>query len=383
LKILHIISSVNPEGGGVIEGIKQLTRPMQDQGHEIEIASLDAADANFVKQAPIPVNALGPGVGSYNYSNKFKLWLDKRCHDYDVFIINGIWQYHSFATHSVLSRKKIPYYLFTHGMLDPWFKYHYPLKHLKKSLYWLWGEYPVLRDAEKVFFTCEEERVLAQQSFWPYRCNEQVVNFGTAGLTDNGNRQCQLFLNQFPQLQGQRFLLFLSRIHPKKGVDLMIEAFAKTCKTQANTHLVIAGPDQTGWQAELQELADQLGITDKIFWVGMLSGDIKWGAYLLSEGLILPSHQENFGIVVAEALSCAKPVLISNKVNIWREIEADGAGFVDDDTVDGTVNNLKKWLDLDSKEYETMCENANNCFHNRFHIQRAADRLLEIIKIRP
>lgn len=379
MKILHIIRSVNPEGGGPIEGIKQLATPLQGEGHDVEILSLDASDDDFVKQSPIPVHALGPGLGKYGYSRKLKPWLAVHCHDYDVFIINGIWQYHSFATHSVLGRKNIPYYVFTHGMLDPWFKHRYPLKHLKKCLYWPWGEYPVLRDAEKVLFTCEEEKVLARQSFWPYRCNEQVVNYGTAGLTGNGDLQRQLFLTRFPYLQDKRYLLFLSRIHPKKGVDMLIEAFAQTCQSQADLQLVIAGPDQAGWQVELQRMADKLGIAGKITWTGMLSGDMKWGAYQAAEAFVLPSHQENFGIVVAEALSCGKPVLISNKVNIWREIEADGAGFVDEDTVPGTVNNLEKWLALDAKDNVAMCERARNCFKKRFHIQGAADRLLEIL----
>ena len=178
---------------------------------------------------------------------------------YDAFIINGIWQYHSFAAHSVLKSKNLPYYLFTHGMLDPWFKHQYPLKHLKKCLYWLWGEYPVIRDAKKVLFTSEEEKILARQSFWPYRCNEQVVNYGTAGHIGNAEDQRALFLSRFPHLQGKRFLLFLSRVHPKKGIDLLVEAFAQTHKNQPELQLVIAGPDQVGWQKELTQLAEKTG----------------------------------------------------------------------------------------------------------------------------
>lgn len=378
MKILHIISSINPEGGGPIEGVLQLARVKQDHGHSVEVLSLDAPDALSVKQCPLPVHAMGPGLGAYGYSNRFKPWLSAHLQDYDVFIINGIWQYHSFASHSVFKSHNRPYYLFTHGMLDPWFKHRYPLKHLKKWLYWPWGEYPVLRDAKKVLFTCEDEKILARQSFWLYRCNEQVVNYGTAGHTGNAEEQRRLFLESYPHLQHKRFLLFLSRIHPKKGVDLLIEAFAKTNKDQPDLQLVIAGPDQIGWQTELQRLAVKHGISDKITWTGMLKGDMKWGAYHAAEAFILPSHQENFGIVVAEALSCSLPVLISNKVNIWQEIVEDNAGLVVEDTVAGCVDLISRWQQMDDDSKTEMRSNAHRCFINRFEITKAAMSLLNV-----
>ena len=111
----------------------------------------------------------------------------------------------------------------------------------------------------------------------------------------------------------------------------------------------------------------------------MLQGELKWGALLAAEAFILPSHQENFGIAVAEALAVGTPVLISDKVNIWREIEADNAGLVAPDTLDGTVSLLERWLALDASGYAAMGERAQQCFAERFHIQRATERLLEIV----
>jgi glycosyltransferase involved in cell wall biosynthesis len=379
MKILRIIRSVNPEGGGPIEGVKQVSDILQSQGHSTEIVSLDAPDAPYVLNPPFTVHAMGPGKGTYGYSSKLKPWLLAHAQDYDAFIINGIWQYHSFAAHSVLKSKNLPYYLFTHGMLDPWFKHQYPLKHLKKCLYWLWGEYPVIRDAKKVLFTSEEEKILARQSFYPYRCNEQVVNYGTAGHIGNDEDQHALFLSRFPHLQGKRFLLFLSRVHPKKGIDLLVEAFAQTLKNQPELQLVIAGPDQVGWQKELTQLAEKHDIADKITWTGMLSGDMKWGAYLNAEAFILPSHQENFGIVVAEALSCSLPVLISNKVNIWHEIIEDNAGLVAEDTLAGCVDLIMRWQQMEDANKSDMRANAYRCFIDRFEITKAAMSLFEVL----
>jgi len=378
MKILHIIHSVNPESGGTVEGVLQLSHVMQEQNHSVEILCLDTPNDLSVNACPFVVHAVGQRKSLYGYSSKFKSWLTANSKNYDIFIVNGIWQYHSYAAHSVLKKLNQPYYLFTHGMLDPWFKHQYPLKHLKKWLYWPWGEYPVLRDAKKVLFTCENEKILARQSFWLYRCNEQVVNFGTAGHIGNAEEQRRLFLDTYPHLQGKRFLLFLSRVHPKKGVDLLIKAFAQTSNSQPDLQLVIAGPDQVGLLPELHQLAEKLGISDKITWTGMLKGDMKWGAYLDAEAFILPSHQENFGIVVAEALSCSLPVLISNKVNIWQEIVEDNAGLVVEDTVAGCVDLISRWQQMDAPSKAEMRSNAYRCFMNRFEITKAAMSLLKV-----
>lgn len=385
MRVLQVISSVNPSGGGTIEGIKQIGLVLLHQGHIVEVACLDAPDSSWLKTFPLKVYALGPSISGYMYSKHFVPWLRRNAANYDVVIVNGIWQYFSFgvwlALHSLRQRGSHtpPYFVFTHGMLDPWFKRTYPLKHLKKWLYWPWAEYRVLRDAQAVLFTCESERILARESFWLYKCNEIVVNFGTAAPTGNPAAQRQTFLNQFPELRHKRLLLFLSRIHVKKGCDLLLEAFAKVASSDEELHLVMAGPDQTGWQAELQKQAKKLGIEQKITWTGMLSGDLKWGALYAAEVLVLPSHQENFGIVVAEAMACGVPVLISNKVNIWREIAADGAGLVANDDLDGTTQLLQMWLAMSPDEQQIMQQKAQKCFMERFEIHKAAKSLIDTL----
>lgn len=375
MKILHIISSVDPRGGGPIEGIKQIARVQMALGHSVEIASIDDPAHPLPETASLLVHALGPPITYYRYTPRLVPWLRANAHRYDAVVVNGLWQYGSFATWRALRGTNTPYFVFTHGMLDPWFKRAYPLKHLKKWLFWPWADYRVLRDAAAVFFTCEEERLLARRSFWLYRCKEAVVGYGTSRPTGNPETQRLALLSRFPDLQGKRRLLFLSRIHEKKGCDLLIEAFARVCNEDPRLHLVMAGPDQTGWQAALSARANQLGITDRITWTGMLAGELKWGAYHSAEAFVLPSHQENFGIVVAEALACGLPVLISNKVNIWREIENSHAGMVADDTLTGTVSLLERWLALDDAERHDMRSAALQCFNAKFEINQAADNL--------
>jgi len=376
VKYLHVIHSLDPERGGPAEGVKQLAAAAIRLNHAVEIVTLDAPESAWIREYACTVHCVGPGLLTYGYAPRFTPWLRRNLARFDAVVINGIWQYHSLATWRVLRDSSIPYYVFTHGMLDPWFKRQYPLKHVKKLLYWPWADYRVLRDARAVLFTSEEERLLARQSFSLYRAKELVVNYGTPGVTGDPGAQREMFLGHFPQLRGKRTFLFLSRIHPKKGCDLLIEAFAPMLRGDASLHLIIAGPDQTGMQAQLARLAERLGVAQSVTWTGMLRGNLKAGAFRVAEAFILPSHQENFGIAVAEALSCRVPVLISNKVNIWREIAADQAGLVADDTLLGTRQLLQRWLALSHEERAVIARNAAQCFQQRFHIDTAAINIL-------
>ena len=169
-------------------------------------------------------------------------------------IVHGIWQYHSFGVWRALAGTGTPYFVFPHGMLDPWFRRTYPLKHFKKLLYWPWSEYRVLRDANAVLFTSEEERRLARESFSLYRCREIVVSFGTAAPSVDLERARGALFERFPNLRSRQFVLFLGRLHVKKGCDLLIEAFA-TLRT-SSLDLVLAGPSaDEKYLLRLKELA--------------------------------------------------------------------------------------------------------------------------------
>lgn len=380
MKILHILSSVDPHGGGPTEGVRQRGIRLTEMGHTVEVVALDDPKAAFVAEFPLKVHALGPAKGSYRYSDKLVGWLTAHAREYDAVVVNGMWQYHSFGAWRALSKMRVPYFVFTHGMLDPWFKVTYPLKHLKKWLYWPWSEYRVLRDARAVLFTSEEELRQARRSFWLYRATEQVVAYGTRTPPDDASGLRGTFLAAHPQLRGRRILLFLSRIHEKKGCDLLVQGFARCAAADPALQLVIAGPDQTGWVATLQALAQQHGVADRISWPGMLRNEMKWGAFYAAEAFVLPSHQENFGIAVAEALGCGLPALISDKVNIWREVENAHAGLVAPDTLDGTTQLLQRWLALSATERTAMGAAARALFLANFTVDAMATGLLDVIR---
>jgi len=170
---------------------------------------------------------------------------------YDLIIANGVWQYVSLATWIALRSTETPYFIFPHGMLDPWFEHAYPLKHIKKRLYWFLGEYRVLRDARAVLFTSEEERIqagvrlgriIAATSF------KQMDRWGRLATQMPCARSSSLcFLNC---VRNACFCLWKNP--PKKGCDLLIDAFASVAQLDPDLHLVFAGPDQTGWIRQLQ-----------------------------------------------------------------------------------------------------------------------------------
>jgi glycosyltransferase involved in cell wall biosynthesis len=238
----------------------------------------------------------------------------------------------------------------------------------------------VLRDARAVFFTCEEERLLARRSFRPYRCREEVIGFGTAPAPMRADVAVAALQTAYPQLRDRRLLLFLGRLHGKKGCDLLIEAFAALRERDARWQLVVAGTGDEALLAQLRALAERLGVAPALTWTGLLDGALKWGALHAAEVFALPSHQENFGVAVVEALACGTPVLISDKVNIWREIEQDGAGFIAPDTLAGTRALLLRWQDLAPQERRLMRERAVRCFDRRFHADQAARRMTDAIE---
>jgi glycosyltransferase involved in cell wall biosynthesis len=209
--------------------------------------------------------------------------------------------------------------------------------------------------------------------------NDVSEGTGLSG-TEDIEESVDEFITRWPVLRGKRLAISMGRIHPKKGTDILIEAFAKTLANDPQWHLVIAGPDETGLQPMLEKLSKRLGISDRITWTGMLEGTAKWGALAASELFVLPSHQENFGIVVAEAMACKLPVILSNKVNIWREVADHRAGLVCDDNVESTAKILAQWRSLGAEEIAGFRARSKECFDASFNYDRTAKRVLQIIE---
>lgn len=380
MKILRIIGSLDPQNGGPVAAAVFQTKEMLRQGHQVAFVTSDSSDQPFLSEVPGLVFPLGPAKGNYGYNPRLIQWLKIHAPEYDTVIVHGIWQFHSLAAWLASRQAHFEYFIYTHGMLDPWFKHAYPTKHVKKSIYWWLAEFYVLKNAKGVLFTSEEERILARESFWPYKVNEIVVDYGVALPPNNKDQNKELFWQTFPNLRGAKPLLFLGRLHPKKGCDLLIEALSLLKDEAPELHLIMAGPDADNWEPQLHKLAEDYGVTDKITWTGMLSAELKWGAYSASDAFILPSHSENFGVALVEALASGLPALITNKVNSWHTVKEYQAGFVSDDTLEGVVSLIRQWIALSEAEKNKMRKKAWQCFLQYYEISKTVRNFMEEIE---
>lgn len=380
LRILNVIGTLDPAYGGPVEALRHSSNALAQLGHQVSVLTLDPPGTGPLCKIEGRTIAVGPSFGKYRLNLRLKTWLRQHAHEFDAIVVHGIWQYHGYAVRSVARKLNIPYFTFIHGALDPWFRKEYPVKHLKKRLYWSLVEHRNLRVAKAALFTCEEEKALAGKSFQFSAISQAVVDIGIARPEERVTQTLAAFYSAFPLLSGKRCILLMGRIHSKKGLDLLIEAFAQVSAQDSLLHLVIAGPDEDGTKARYVAQAEGLGIDHRITWTGMLTGDMRWGAYHAAEVFCLPSHSENFGLVVAEALSRSVPVLISNKVNIWREIASANAGFVAEDTVEGTVSLLQRWLSLTEDQRADMRRCAAMCYESNFEVLGAARRFVSMIE---
>lgn len=385
MRLLHCISSVNPVHGGPSETLRRRVEVMNEFGIESEVVCLDGSENHWVEEIGCKVHALGKGCFGNRVSFAWGRWLRANGVSFDCVFISGLWQITSVGTYRAISGR-VPYYIFPHGMLDPWFREKYPFKHFLKSVYWLFAERFALKGAAGVLFTSEEERRRARGCFWPYECRERVVDYGICGNPGNAADQRRRFMRQFPLLRGRKIALFLGRFHEKKGVDLLLRAFSRLRSEQSLSRetagwvLVLAGPDDGVEAARCRRLVDTLGLGEYVCWTGMLAGEVKWGALCSATAFVLPSHQENFGVAVAEALSCGLPVYISDKVNIWRDVVQAGAGFAAADDLEGTEHLLSEMFQLDSVNWTRCSNSAIRLFRERYGIRRSVRMLVDMVE---
>ncbi len=406
LRILRVISSMDPRSGGPAQGIRNSIPTLDALGCVNEVACFDAHDSMSVGPEKFPIHSMGKAFGIWGWSPHLKPWLQKHLCDYDVVIVHGIWQYHCYAVTQAITRlrangaKNIPrVFVMPHGMLDPWFQTALSRywKAWRNWTYWKTIENRTISQADGLLFTCEQEMLLARTTFRPYSPKqEHNVGYGIAEPPRESAVLQNAFRKACPQLANRPYLLYLGRIHEKKGIDLLLKVYAGLSAELANgtpmPALVVAGPNDGAYAKQMQHLWLRLSRTSDIgdsndpqnapsvFFPGMLQGDAKWGAIYGCDAMVLPSHQENFGIAIVEALACGKPVLISDKVNICLEIEKDGAGWVETDTLDGVSRLLRNWIAASDDTRNELGRNAMRCYENRYRAEGAAGRLVELLE---
>lgn len=377
LRVLHIIATVDRASGGPVEGLILSIKARKLIDQKIEILTLDAPESSCFQEFCVPVHGVGPGYGRYGFTPNLARWVIENAHRFDVAVIHGLWNHASIGGWQGCRKAGLPFVIYTHGMMNQWSRKTYPLKHLFKQIFWI-VQGRVLRDAFEVLFTCAEEMKLAKGIYFGYTYSPRVVSYAADEASSYSLGDDLAFRSLVPDLGERPYLLYLGRIHVKKGCDLLIEGFAKAVK-RPELNLVIAGPSEGDLIERLRAKASTLGIADRVHWPGLVKGSVKAGAFRGADSFVLTSHQENFGIAVVEALAYGCPVLISNQINIWREIEAGGGGLVRNDTVEGATLLIASWESMSPEARKKMRINARAVYENNFTVNAAVIALNEVL----
>ncbi len=286
----------------------------------------------------------------------------------DVVHVHSLYLFHDWAAWRLCRKHRVPYIVRPHGTLDPYiWARHRRRKEILERLF----QSRMLREAAAIHYTADEEMELAT----PYVGGARgVVVPNGLDLSEYANLPPPgEFRKQFPQICGRRIVLFLSRLNFKKGLDLLIPAFARALAQHNDLHLVIAGPDD-GMLADTTRWVAEHHLEKRVTFTGMLTGRLKLAALSDAFMFVLPSYSENFGIAVVEAMACGLPVAITDKVNTWRDVEAAGAGLVGPTTVDSVAEQIVR-LAGDAGAVYAMGHRGRTLVNSKYSWSRIAQTL--------
>mgnify|MGYP001563360352 CR=1 FL=1 len=363
-KILRIINSLNPKYGGPAVAIIDSSVELINNGHKVDILTNDPENSNFHKIEKIKVINLGSGIGNYSFNYKLILWLIKNKNKYDNFIIHGIWEFQTLIARILLKKK---YFVFIHGQLDPFFEKQF-FKKIKKKIYWFLFEKKNLIFSKSILLTTQKEKNLLNKTYVNTdKIKKKVIGYGIKKKILNNKKLKSNFYKNYPILKKKSFFLYLGRFHEKKGCDILIESIDRLSKKNINVNLFMVGPDND-YKNYLKKIVKKKKLDKQIIWSKALSGNLKWGAILSSRAMVLASHGENFGVSIAESLSCSKPVIITNKVNTYKSIKNFKAGIVSKNNPLSFEKSISSFLKMNTFELKKMSINANKCFNQNFNI---------------
>lgn len=327
MRVLHVIPSIAERSGGPATAIVPMCRALRDLGVEVQLAATDEGvtqinAANPMDYKGVPARFFPVQLGaSFKYSRPLAAWLKNNLHDFDVVHIHAVFNHSSVAAANACRSAGVPYVVRPLGTLDPW---SMKQKFLRKRVFWFVSGKKMLQHSAAVHYTAQAEKEGAERSL---RMNHgRVIPLGVEGVkmvSSDG------LAEWFPALAGQRYVLVLSRLDPKKGLDLLIEAFVSLVRRPqfAGWRLVIAGDGPREYVAMLKEKAAN---SHRIVFTGWVEGERKEALLRNASLLALPSLHENFGLCVVEAMARGVPVLLSPQVNLAQEIEAANAGWIID-----------------------------------------------------
>ena len=340
MRVLHLVSSLDPRAGGPPKALVGFASALVKLQLHVTVLSTtrpdDRADyADDLKAGGVDVTLIGPMRTPLRIHPDLKKAVKEGVQCADVVHIHGIWDPLQHLGAALARRSDVPYIFRPCGMLDPW---SLRQSRWKKRLYLAILLRRDLNAAAAIHYTTATERDLAA----PFRLRPQaIVEPNGIDLTEFEHLPpAGTFRDKYPQIGDRPIVLFLGRLHPKKGPDILIEAFARAALPDAV--LVLAGPGDENYVADLRMLVAKHRLEDRVIFTGMLLGRDRIAVYADADLFCLPSHQENFGIAVVEALAAGTPVLVSDQVNIFREVEDAGVATVVALRTDALVEKLAR-----------------------------------------
>ena len=363
IRALHVIPSLSPKHGGPSYAVRALAQALASVDVDVTIATTDddGDDARFNVPIGEPIKADATTIYYFKrtflpYKVSFGLarWLQSNISKFDVVHIHALFSFSSTVAAHIAHRQGVPYVVRPLGVLNRYgLENRRPL--LKKITMPLF-EWRILRHSAAIHYTSEAEKREAAQLSPEIDCHRSVV---IPLPVETANGSAEDFIKRFPQAAGRRVILFLSRIDPKKGIELLLEAFVEGCRGLNDVVLVIAGEGSPRYMDTLRARAKELQIDDRVIWTSHLSGAVKAGAFAAAEIFVLPSYSENFGIAAAEAIAGGVPTIVTKSVGLADEIRAADAGIVVEPTAAEIGSSLKRLLQ-DQQARDSLAANAKS-----------------------
>jgi glycosyltransferase involved in cell wall biosynthesis len=333
MKILHVIPYMHPSAGGPPVVVENLARESDRLGHHSRIISTRAYCGNDADDLVKRINELVPATffsqaeifPVFNRTALSKIGVQVRAAD--IVHLHTLWNPLNVAVRQACLQLHRPYVLMPHGMLDP---YSLSIGRLKKSIYMRTFEQRNIAGAERMIYTTPEEQRLASLSGLRLPKGELVPLGANASCVRKEALRPQFFA-RFPHAAERRTLLFLGRLHPKKGLDRILNCLRSLQQSIPSVLLVIAGDGDAPYIRHLRQLVSDLSLDNHVLFAGRVDGELKWASFAAAELFLLPSRQENFAITVAEAMQMGVPVIITDKVNTWPYVKEARAGLVLDE----------------------------------------------------
>lgn len=329
--MLHVVPGISPKFGAPAN-VPTLLRYLAKYGVETTLLTTNADVAGHRLDVPLRQPVIRDGVqcmfhavlpigGRWGLAPSLVTTLRRDVRSYDLVHVHWLYDFSSIAAAHAATAAGVPFVIQPRGSLDP---HLFRKNRAIKRLYLATIGRPLLRRAAAVIFTAEQERQLAS---YGARRPEWIVPVGLDIARFESLPPPGTFRAAFPAVTGP-FLLFLGRLSPQKGLDLLLPAFREVRATRADLQLVVAGPDYRGYETEVRRMIRELGLEHRVVLTGLLDHQAKLAAFVDAELFVLPSYAENFGVVIIEALACGLPVVISDRVNIHTELAAAGVATV-------------------------------------------------------